>query len=129
MRLRSISMVVALLAGAAGLAAQADKLKTPAALTETAPANYRAAFDTSAGKPRIQARKQKEGPWEDIAVLESYPDSTPARPGRGLRNGAPFEVRFPPVSIYALRIIGKPASGDNPSQSFASCADLQAFER
>ena len=57
MTLRSISMVAAVLAGAAGLAAQADKLKNPAALTETAPANYKAAFDTSAGKFVIEVHR------------------------------------------------------------------------
>ncbi len=49
-RFTSMVAAAAILAGAVGLAAQADKLKTPAALTETAPANYKAAFDTSAGK-------------------------------------------------------------------------------
>src|SRR6266849_2433300 len=48
-RFTSMVAAAAILAGAVGLAAQADKLKTPAALTETAPANYKAAFDTSAG--------------------------------------------------------------------------------
>jgi peptidyl-prolyl cis-trans isomerase A (cyclophilin A) len=57
MRLRSISMVAAMLAGAAGLSAQADKLKNPAALTEQAPANYKAAFDTSAGKFTIEVHR------------------------------------------------------------------------
>ena len=57
MRLRSISMVAAMLAGATGLAAQADKLKNPAALTEQAPANYKAGFDTSAGKFTIEVHR------------------------------------------------------------------------
>ena len=48
---RSISMftTVAMLAAAAAFAGQAS-LKTPASLTEQAPATYKAAFDTSAGK-------------------------------------------------------------------------------
>jgi peptidyl-prolyl cis-trans isomerase A (cyclophilin A) len=48
--MRSMFVAVAVVAGAAALGAQADKLKNPAALNEQAPANYKAAFDTSAGK-------------------------------------------------------------------------------
>ena len=48
--MRSMLLVVAVVAGAVGLAAQADKLKSPASLTEQAPAEYKAGFDTSAGK-------------------------------------------------------------------------------
>jgi hypothetical protein len=33
------------------------------------------------------------------------------------------------VKVIAIRIIGEPASGDNPKQNFASCAELQAFEK
>ena len=44
------SIVSALALGAAAiLAAQAASLKTPASLTEAAPATYNAKFDTSAG--------------------------------------------------------------------------------
>jgi peptidyl-prolyl cis-trans isomerase A (cyclophilin A) len=49
-RMKSMFVAVALVAGAAALAAQADKLKNPAALKEQAPATYKADFDTSAGK-------------------------------------------------------------------------------
>src|SRR5947208_4038394 len=48
--MRSMFVAVAIAAGVAALGAQADKLKNPAALTEQAPATYKAAFDTSAGK-------------------------------------------------------------------------------
>src|SRR3954465_11957241 len=57
---RSTSMfaVVGMLAAASAFAGQAsDKLKTPAALTEQAPATYKAAFDTSAGKFVIEVRR------------------------------------------------------------------------
>jgi len=48
---KSMFAVVGMLAAAAAFAGQAgDKLKTPAALTEQAPATYKAAFETSAGK-------------------------------------------------------------------------------
>jgi peptidyl-prolyl cis-trans isomerase A (cyclophilin A) len=46
---KSMFAVVGLLAAAAAFAGQAS-LKTPASLTEQAPASYKAAFDTSAGK-------------------------------------------------------------------------------
>jgi hypothetical protein len=36
-------------------------------------------------------------------------------------------VRFPAVRALAIRVVGKPASGDNPAQAFSSCAELQAF--
>jgi DUF1680 family protein len=85
-------------------------------------------FDTSAGKPRIQVRRAEGGPWQDVATLASYPDSTATKPGDGLRDGASFEARFAPVMAYGVRIIGAPACGDNPTQSFASCGELRAYK-
>jgi hypothetical protein len=32
-----------------------------------------------------------------------------------------------PVKAWGIRVIGKPASGDNPKQAFSSCGELQAF--
>lgn len=84
-------------------------------------------FDTSGGKPRVQIVRAKGGKWEDIATLETYPKSTAVKPPMGLRDGAAFEVRFPRVTALAVRVIGRPASGDNSSQTFASCAELRAF--
>lgn len=84
-------------------------------------------FDTSAEKPRVQVKKTKDGVWEDVATLDTYPESTSAKPGRGLRPGAMFTVKFAPVYAYAVRVIGIPSSGDNPAQSFASCGELQAY--
>jgi hypothetical protein len=83
-------------------------------------------FDASNGKPRIEVRRAKGGPWEAAAVLEDYPAATATDP-RDLREGWRFEVKLPqPVKALAIRVIGKPASGDNPAQSFASCAELAA---
>jgi len=31
------------------------------------------------------------------------------------------------VKAFAVRVIGKPASGINPQGAFSSCAELQAF--
>ena len=83
-------------------------------------------FDTSAGKPRIQVRTEKSGEWTTVATLDSYPNTTAANSG-GLHDGQKFETRFPAISAAAIRIVGKPASGDNAAQTFSSCAELQAF--
>jgi peptidyl-prolyl cis-trans isomerase A (cyclophilin A) len=92
-------MVVALLAGAVGLAAQADKLKTPAALTETAPANYKAAFDTSAGKFVIEGHRA----WAPIGADRFY---------NLVKNGFFDETRFfrvVPNFMVQFGINGDPA--------------------
>lgn len=84
-------------------------------------------FDTSEGKPRLEIRKDPEGPWVLLARLESYPDTT-AREAGGLRDGDRFSVELPEaVEIHGLRVIGKPACGANPKQAFATCGELQAF--
>ena len=85
-------------------------------------------FDASAGKPVIQVRRDKSGPWTTVATLESYPASTTADP-KGLQDGQAFTQRLKTVEkVVALRVLGKPACGDNTKQSFASCAELQVFE-
>ena len=39
-----------------------------------------------------------------------------------------FTCQFPtPVKVFAIRVLGKPACGNNDKQAFASCAELQAF--
>ncbi len=84
-------------------------------------------FDTADGKPKFQVKKTHDGPWVDVAVFEDYPTATAADP-KGIQSGDRFTVRFEPVQANAIRIIGKPASGDDPAQAFASCAELAAFE-
>jgi DUF1680 family protein len=84
-------------------------------------------FDASAGKPRVQIRRQGGSLWETVGVLEEYPATT-ATDSAGLRDGQSFTLRLAaPVPVVAVRVIGKPASGDRPTQAFASCAELQAF--
>jgi DUF1680 family protein len=83
-------------------------------------------FDASGGKPKIQVRRSADGPWEDVAVLDSYPATT-ATDSKGLKQGQAFEARFDPVEVYAVRIVGPGAHGDNPNQCFSSCSELQAF--
>jgi hypothetical protein len=84
-------------------------------------------FDATGGKPKFQIRKTADGPWVDVAVLTGYPATT-ATDAKGVRLGARFTVKFEPVEAVAIRLIGKPASGDNPAQAFASCAELSAME-
>jgi DUF1680 family protein len=84
-------------------------------------------FDTSAGKPRIQAQQVKDGPWETIAELSDYPATTATEP-TGLQDGARFSTQLAkPVTAIAVRVVGKPACGDNSKQAFSSAAELQAF--
>jgi hypothetical protein len=78
-------------------------------------------FDTSTGKPRIQVKKEKNGPWETVGELDSYPEFTSAQVP-AIRDGEPFTFRLPqPVRAVAIRIVGKPA------RSFSSCAELSAY--
>ena len=84
-------------------------------------------FDASAGKPRIQVQRSKGGPWETVGELAEYPATTAAS-AAGLKEGASFTVKLEkPVAAAAIRVIGKPACGDNPSQAFSSCAELAAY--
>lgn len=84
-------------------------------------------YDASAGKPRVQVQRGKGGPWETVGELTDYPATT-ATDKAGLRAGQKFTVRLAvPVQAIAVRVIGQPASGDNPKQAFSSCAELEAF--
>jgi hypothetical protein len=84
-------------------------------------------FDVSTGKPRIQVKATKDAAWETAGELADYPATT-ATDAAGLRGGERFTCQFAqPVKAFALRVIGKPACGDNARQAFASCAELQAF--
>ncbi|MBN2594535.1 MAG: glycoside hydrolase family 127 protein [Sedimentisphaerales bacterium] len=85
-------------------------------------------FDTAGGKPKVQFMKTSNSPWVDLAVFKDYPAAT-TTDSMGIRRGRPFTVRFEPVEAVAIRIVGEPASGDNPAQAFASCAELAAFAK
>lgn len=85
-------------------------------------------FDVTEGKPRVQIRRSSDGPWETVARLDSYPAAS-ATDAAGLRPGEGFEVRLSnAIEAVAVRVIGRPACGDNPAQSFSSCAELEAYE-
>ncbi|MCX6872856.1 MAG: glycoside hydrolase family 127 protein [Verrucomicrobia bacterium] len=86
-------------------------------------------FDASAGKPRIQVQTSKGGAWENAGELKDYPATTAASAG-ALREGDGFNCTLAaPVKVFGVRVIGKPACGDDPKQAFSSCGDLQAFEK
>jgi hypothetical protein len=84
-------------------------------------------FDASAGKPKVQVRRTKDGPWEAVGELADYPATT-ATGNAGLKPRQAFTLKLAqPIEVPAVRVIGQPACGDNPAQAFASCAELQAF--
>jgi hypothetical protein len=84
-------------------------------------------FATDRSKPLVQVRREPDGTWETVGRLDDYPASTSAK-APALRPGQPFELRLKePVTARAIRILGAPASGDNPAQAFSSCAELEAF--
>lgn len=83
-------------------------------------------FDASAGKPQVQVQTGKGGSWESAGILADYPATT-ATSAAGLNGGERFTLKLEkPVAVFGIRIIGKPASGDNSQQAFSSCAELQA---
>lgn len=83
-------------------------------------------FDTSDGKPEVMVCTEPDGEWQPVGKLETYPRTTADKPPQ-LTDGQPFEVIIPPTKIYGVRVIGKPACGDKPEQSYSSCAELAAF--
>lgn len=83
-------------------------------------------FDTSACKPRIQVMKSAESPWVDLCKIDSYPETTSTSHGT-LIDDQEFKLSVDPVSIYGIRVIGVPASGDNPAQNFSSCSAIRAY--
>jgi len=82
-------------------------------------------FDVAAGGvPRVQIQSVKGGGWETVGALKDYPATTATNPA-GLTAAERFVCKLPqPVNAVAVRVIGKPASGDNPAQAFSSCGEL-----
>ena len=88
-------------------------------------------FNTSAGKPQVQVQTEKDGPWTTVGELANYPTTT-ATEAKSLgpqSSGTRFTCTLTtPVAALAVRVIGKPACGNNPQQSFSSCAGLAVYE-
>jgi uncharacterized protein len=86
-------------------------------------------FDSSQEKPRVQVLLQPNGVWQTVGELAGYPSTTAFNSAR-LHPGQTFSCSLTPsVKALAVRVIGKPACGDNDRQAFSSCAELQAFSR
>jgi len=89
-------------------------------------------FDTSAGKPQVQVQTEMDGPWTTVGELSNYPATT-ATEAKSLgphSSGTRFTCTLAkPVTALAVRVIGKPACGNKPKQSFSSCAGLSVYER
>jgi hypothetical protein len=81
------------------------------------------------GKPKVQVQRDKGSAWETVGELGDYPATT-ATDSKKLEPGQPFSLCLAsPVNAVAVRVLGMPASGDNPNQANSSCAELQAFSK
>jgi hypothetical protein len=84
-------------------------------------------FDSREDKPRVQIQIAPDGAWQTVGELKDYPATTAAT-AAGLQGGEHFVCELAgPMKAVAVRVIGKPASGNNSKQAFATCAELQAF--
>jgi hypothetical protein len=86
-------------------------------------------FDASKGRPRVEVKGAgaNDTTWRAVGTLDSYPPTTSADP-KGLKPGQVFEIKLSePVDVAAIRVVGAPASGDNPAQAFSSCGEIEAF--
>lgn len=84
-------------------------------------------FDTSKGKPRVLFKSW--GDYHEVAVLDEYPDTTATSPGRlvdgqAIRVVIPRDKRKPE---FRVRIAGTPAHGNDPTQNFATCGEIQVL--
>ncbi len=89
-------------------------------------------FDTSAGKPQVQVQTEKDGTWTTVGELQKYPatTATEAKFFGPHSSGTRFTCTLATlVTALAVRVIGKPACGNNPNQSFSSCMGLEVYER
>ncbi len=89
-------------------------------------------FDTRTGKPKVQIQRTADGPWETIGELDDYPAATDREVSdpRLTAKSVGFTLSLAaPLRFRAVRILGVPASGDNPAQNFSSCGELQAFAK
>lgn len=87
-------------------------------------------FDASAGKPQVQIRAHRDTDWQTIGRFDDYPQTTGTEP---LNVGNDWDLTAyrlnlsQPVEFVAVRVIGRPAGGADPSRPYVTCAELQAF--
>ena len=87
-------------------------------------------FDTSEQKPKVQIKRTPNAEWETIGELAKYPPTTAYDAGilKMPWMGSDFSLELESaIAFQSVRVIGKPSSGDEPQQSFVTCAQLQAF--
>ena len=73
-------------------------------------------FDSTAGKPRIQVKRTKDGAWETVAEISDYPATT-AKNSAEMEGGEHVVCKLAsPIKAWAVRVMGKPACGDNPNR-------------
>ncbi|KAF0107477.1 MAG: hypothetical protein FD128_2070, partial [Hyphomonadaceae bacterium] len=70
-------------------------------------------FDTSSGKPIVEIKRTRQSQWEAIGTIANY----------DYRLDLPQAVTF-----VAVRVRGKPSSGNNPRQNYVTCAQFSAFD-
>ena len=84
-------------------------------------------FDTSKEKPQVQVQAVKDGPWTTVGELKDYPATT-ATDNNNIKDNTGFACTLAtPVTALTVRVIGRPACGDNPEQSFSSSAGLKVY--
>lgn len=87
-------------------------------------------FNAQAGKPRVQVQRHAGAAWETLGELADYPPTTATDPGP-LANGWDSHehglVFAQPERFVALRVIGRPAGGNDAQRAHVTCTELQAF--
>ncbi len=84
-------------------------------------------FDASGGKPRVEVKTDPAGAWTTVANLSGYPATTRTDNG-DIDDGQAFECGLGrTMTVVAVRVVGVPASGDDATQNFSSCGELEAF--
>ena len=79
-------------------------------------------FDATAGQPKLQIHREKDGAEETIGELTDYPATT-----------ATNHANLPPAQAFTLQlaesvsVLAVHAGVNNPKQNFSSCAEQQAF--
>lgn len=86
-------------------------------------------FDARTTTPYVQIKSTPDSEWKTAGQLKDYPATT-ATSSAGLKGGERFTCELAKATqAVGIRVVGKPACGDNPKQAFSSCAELQAFSR
>ncbi|MEI7927803.1 MAG: hypothetical protein WCH40_04575 [Verrucomicrobiales bacterium] len=88
-------------------------------------------FDTSKEKAKEQVQAVKDSPWTKVGELTNYPATTAIEAkflGRHCSGTRSTCTLAAPMKALALRVIGRPACGNDSKQSFSSCDGLAVYE-